>query len=99
MTGKKQLAVPQTAEPLNLDAKVYGDLMNKFYRLAKAQGHTCAESAQEFFGFHYNHVVGLYYQRNGHHSGFFFCLHDGRVFDEQARPHDPDASGYDKTTH
>jgi hypothetical protein len=84
---------------MNLDSKVYGDLMNKYYRLGKCQGLTAAASAEEFYGFHYSHVAGLHYHRQGFGSGLFFRLHDGRVFDVMARPHDPDPAYYDVTTH
>ena len=45
---------------MNLDVKVYGDLTDKYYRLGKCQGLTAAANAEEFYGFHYNHVARLY---------------------------------------
>jgi hypothetical protein len=100
MTSKKDDPDPIPEEsPLNFQPSAYGDCMDRQFRVAQGQGLTNAKSAEEFFGFHYNNVAGVHYHKQGWGSGLFFRLHDGRVYDAQARPHDPDPSWYDKTTH
>jgi hypothetical protein len=87
---------PQT---LHFDAEVFGDFMDKYFRLSHRMGLTRAASAEGFYGFRRNDVARLHFHKQGLGSGLFFRLHDGRVFDVQARPHDPDPSWYDATTH
>jgi hypothetical protein len=77
MTGKKNLASPEEAEPLNLDANVYGDFMDKHFRVAQGLGLTDAQSKEEFFGFDCSQVTGFYCHRQGYGSSFFFRLDDG----------------------
>ena len=99
MTSKKDPGPFPEKRPFNLDAKVYGEVMDKHFRIAQGLGLTGARSTEEFFGFDCNHVAGFHYHRQGYGSGLFFRLHDGRVFDVMARPHDPDPAYYDVTTH
>jgi hypothetical protein len=99
MKTKKQPARTVTAEPLNIEATIYGDLMDMYFRRGKVLGLTRAQSSLEFFGFHCNDVQGLHEHKQGFGVGLFFRLNDGRVFDVMARPHDPDPAYYDATTH
>jgi hypothetical protein len=99
MTSKNDPGPFPEERPFNLDPKVYGDVMDKHFRVAQGLGLTNARSTEEFFGFHYNQVAGFHYHKQGWGTGLFFRLRDGRVFDVMARPHDPDLSWYDQTTH
>jgi len=100
MTSKKDDPDPFPEEsPLNFVPSAYGDVMNRHFGVAKALGFTDAQTVEEFYGFHYNHVATFHCHKQGFGCGLFFRLHDGRVFDVMAGPHDPDPSLYDQTTH
>jgi hypothetical protein len=99
MTSKRRLAPLPAAETLTVETKVYGERMEMHFRVIKGLGLTEARSAEEFYGFHHNHVATFHSHKQGYGCGLFFRLHDGRVFDVQGRPHDPDLSWYDQPTH
>jgi hypothetical protein len=82
-----------------MDAKVYGDVMAKYWRYARGLHGTAAKTPEEFFGFTCNDVENVYVHKQGAGEGMWFRLKDGRVFDAQARPDEPDAAFYDATTH
>ena len=84
---------------MKIEAYLYGDLMEKFYLRWRALRYTAAESAEEFYGFHYNHVACVHCYKHGEGEGFWFRLHDGRVFDMLGHPDVADPIWYDKKSH
>jgi len=83
--------------PFNLDAKVYRDVMMKYFRFARGLHGTSAKTPEEFFGFTCNDVAMVYGHKMGTGEGMWFRLKDGRVFDAQARPDEPEAAYYGAT--
>ena len=84
---------------MNIEAKLYGDLMERYYRRWRVLGFTQAESPEEFYGFHYNHVAEVHVHKQGEGDGIWFRLHDGRVFDIMGHPDESDRLWYDGKTH
>jgi len=99
MASKEDTDLDWPERPFEPQTKVFGDLMDKYFRIASELELTEARTTEEFFGFHRNDVARLHYHKQGFGPALFLRLHDGRVFDMQARPHDPDRSWYDQTTH
>lgn len=73
--------------------------MDKEFTHSKIMGWTDADTKEEFFGFKAVDVARLHGHKQGVGKGIFFRLHDDRVFDGMARPHEPDRALYDATTH
>ncbi len=73
--------------------------MDKEFTHNKIMGLTDAETKEEFFGFRADQVATLHGHKQGIGKGIYFRLHDDRVFDGMAQPHEPDRALYDATTH
>ena len=84
---------------MKFDPYVYGELMERFYRRWRDLRHTSAGSAEEFYGFHYSHVACVHCYKHGAGEGFWFRLHDGRVFDMHGHADEPDPIWYDQKSH
>ena len=78
-------------------------VMEDLFRLNRNVGLTSADTKEEFYGFRSSDVCMLHYSKVGwRRPGFWFRLHDGRVFDAAAieqKGRDADPAWYDATTH
>jgi len=73
-------------------------VMEQLFRVNKVLNLTSAPTKEAFFGFSCGEVRTLYFQkRDRSGAGFYFCLHDGRVFDAAGRIHESDPALYEGT--
>jgi len=80
--------------------KCLDQVMEQQFQVNRKLNLTQARTKEEFFGFSCQDVWMLYYRKRGFPGlGLFFRLHDGRIFDAAARPHEPDVSLYEGTLH
>jgi hypothetical protein len=75
-------------------------IMEREFVFARFTGLTRAETKEEFFGFTPVHIAAIRSRRkDGIDTGPFFCLHDGRTFDNAGRPQELDWVPFDATKH
>lgn len=76
--------------------KIATDAMEAFALLLSKDMQVTVE---QFYGFTPEEVSGIHLRKNGHGSGLWFRLHDGRVYDLRGIPSETGQEWYGATVH
>jgi hypothetical protein len=82
---------------LIVDATTALRIMTNLLALKKATGQNLSADPVVFFGFDPKEVHCVYFWKSDR-EGTWFRLHDGRVFDENGKPSEPDEHLYKTPT-